>query len=487
MTSRNRQQCRLRVETWSFGRIVDAVDGALEGAHDARPTGVSSDTRTIDDGELFFALRGERFDAHDFLPEAAASGAGGAVVRSGYRRPEDVPDAFPLIRVEEPRSALANLGRGLWREAREEGLHTIDVTGSNGKTTTKELLSAIWSTEGDVYATPGNCNNDVGLPLTLCGLPESCDHLVLEMAANNPGELDQLVRLAPGDERLVTSIGRDHLEGFGSIEGVRRSKSEVFACSDETDLAVVPAAERDRLELDSFAGTIWTFGAEQSADLRMTDYRPVEPESGRFAFQFRTDRDCWTLELGVPGRHNGANLACALSTIAGRGDVPDLEAVQSRLDDVELPGGRWRVSRVEDLEFVDDAYNANPTSVRASFSAFLDAVPRHLGGEVPRIAVLGDMLELGDNADALHREVAAELAGSDELDGLCVVGEFAGEMARGVETADRRDLEVCVCDDAGDVADRLERWRPAFVWLKASRVNELERVVALVRDRYGGE
>lgn len=487
MTGRDAEQRQLRVETWSLDRVADAAGGSVEGAGERRPTGVSSDTRTIEEGELFFALRGERFDAHEFVSEAAEAGARGAVVRAGYRRPTEVPDAFPLIRVERPRSALADLGQALWREAREEGLHTIDVTGSNGKTTTKELLSAIWSTEGEVFATPGNYNNEIGLPLTLCALPEACDHLILEMAANAPGEIEELVRLAPGDERVVTSIGRDHIEGFGSMEGVRRSKSEIFARTDGDELAVVPAAERNRLEFESFAGTVWTFGDERSADLRISGYRPVDRGSGRFEFEYRTEGARWSLELGVPGRHNGANLACALSTMVGRGREPDLAAIQSKLDDVELPGGRWRVSSLGDLKIVDDAYNANPTSVRASFSAFLDAAPQEIDGDVARVAVLGDMLELGDEADALHRQVAAELASCEELAGLCVVGEYADPMARGVEEAGRAELDFCLCDELEEVADRLEHWSPAFVWLKASRANELERVVELLRDRYRDE
>lgn len=486
MTRRKRDSEHLRIQQWPLERVADAVGGRLDGGRDVHPAGVSSDTRTIEEGELFVALRGERFDGHEFVADAVDAGATGAVVRPDYEPPAGVPHSFPLVRVERPREALADLGHALWVEAREEGLHTINVTGSNGKTTTKEMLSAVWSTEGSVFATPGNFNNEIGLPLTLCGLPSRAEHVVLEMGANAPGEIAELIRLAPGEERLITSIGHAHTEGFGSLQGVRRAKSEIFEAGDESALGIVPDSEREHLELGAFPGRIWTFGPGPEADLRLTGYRAVDPEAGRFEVELEVRGERRRLQLGLPGRHNGENLACALSTMVGRGVEPDFDAIQSRLLEIELPGGRWRVSRIGGIEVVDDAYNANPTSVRASFEAFLAADPETFSAEpaVPRIAILGDMRELGDGAERLHREVAAELGAAPELGAFWAIGEYADTMAEAAAGAGPGDeLDVCSCDDPREVAERLEERSPAYVWMKGSRANELEQIVEQLRAR----
>lgn len=473
-----------RIGNWTLGRIAEAVGGALDGESGAAPAGVSTDTRSLDAGELFVALRGPNFDGHDFVEEAARNGAVGAVVFRDFAAEGEFLEGVPLIRVDDTREALAELGRAIWREAREEGLHTIDLTGSNGKTTTKEMLAAIWSTRGEVYSTPGNFNNEIGLPLTLCGLPERCDHLVLEMGANARGEIAGLIRLAPGDERLITSIGLAHTEGFGSVDGIRRAKSEIFEAATSGALAVVPASERSKLRLEAFPGEVWTFGEGSDADLRLVEYSKVEEGSGPFeaVLEWRDRRIC--IELDLPGRHNGRNLACALSTLVARGRTLDVESLEGALREMELPGGRWNRTRREDLSFIDDAYNANPSSVRASFEAFLEVEPDadFDAAKLRRVAVLGEMHELGDEAPRLHREVAGEIAGHSALDAFCAVGEFSESMARAARRISRGDLEVAACRETEEVAEWLLDRRPAFVWMKASRGCALERVIEAVTD-----
>jgi len=490
MSEASRESRPLRVESWGLDRVARAVGGELEHGGSRRPTGVSTDTRTLEEGELFVALRGDRFDGHEFIGESVDEGAVGAVVRQGYQRSSEVPESFPVLRVRDTVEALGALGEALWREAHREGLHTIDVTGSNGKTTTKEMLAAIWATEGSVYSTPGNYNNEIGLPLTLCELPRDVDHLVVELAANAPGEISELIELAPGEERLITSIGRDHLEGFGSVDGVRRSKAEIFEYSDGDTLGVVPAGERERLPLEEMEGNVWTFGSEEAADLRLVDYRRVGGRAGRYLAEFETGRGRRELALDFPGRYNGDNLACALSTMVARGLEPDYGAIQSKLSGIELPGGRWRVSKVGALEVIDDAYNANPTSVRASFSAFLDAEPESIeeGRSVQRIAVLGEMRELGEAAERLHREVAGDLAEAPRIDELLFVGARAEVMAEAaMERRAGGKPRIEVCDEPGEVIDVWRGSSPAFVWLKGSRSNQLERVVEQLRARHRDE
>lgn len=481
-----------RICGWQLGRVAEAVSGevSVSGGAEATIRGVSTDTRSIDDGELFVALRGENFDGHEFVEEAAGGGARGAVVASGYERPDDLAYAFPLIRVDETREALGDLGHAVWQAATDDGLHTVDVTGSNGKTTTKEMLEAIWSTYGRVYATPGNFNNEVGLPLTLCALPDDTDHLILEMGANGPGEISELIRRAPGTERIITSIGYAHTEGFGSIDGIREAKSELFEAADSETLAIVPHEEADRLPMGAFDGRRRTFGRDEEADLQLLDYRMRADERGIFeavydGSAYGPGPERFSVEVGLPGTHNGLNLAAALTTVLGREMALEPEKLSRKLALLDLPAGRWRTTRHGDLAFVDDAYNANPSSVRASFEAFLTTdPPADLGGDRPprRLAVLGEMHELGPEARQWHETVAGELAAHSDLDGFCAVGEFAEPMVDAVETAGHRRLEAVACETPEAAAQWLVDRKPAHVWMKASRANGLERVIDEVSE-----
>jgi len=483
---------RRRICGWSLGRIAEAVAGTVPATDGAgsQVRGVSSDTRTIEDGELFVALRGENFDGHAFVGEAAAAGACGAIVAGSFDRPADVDASFPLIRVDHPREALGDLGHAVWRAATDDGLHTVDVTGSNGKTTTKEMLETIWSTYGRVYATPGNLNNEIGLPLTLCAIPEQADHLVLEMGANAPGEISELIRRAPGTERIITSIGYAHTEGFGSIEGIREAKSEIFECADAETLAIVPHEEAERLPMEGFPGRRRTFGLEHEADFQLRDYRMKDDRRGTFEVvydgsAFGPEYERFAIEIGLPGTHNGLNLAAAVTTVLGRGLALEPEALSRELAVLELPAGRWRTTRHGQLAFVDDAYNANPSSLRASFEAFLATDPPDaLGDKEPpgRIAVVGEMHELGPEADRWHAEVAADLAAEADLDGFCAVGAFADRMIRAAREVDRPSLETAACETPGEAAEWLIARRPAYVWMKASRANGLERVIDEVSE-----
>ncbi len=475
-----------RIASWSFGRVLEAIDGRWVeggGGADRGLRGISTDTRRLEPGEVFVALRGENFDGHDFLEEAVEAGACGAIVEAGFEPSGSVLSEVAVAQVESTRRALADLGHAVWREATDEGLHTVDVTGSNGKTTTKELLRAVWSTRGEVFATPGNLNNAIGLPLTLCALPTRAEHAIFEMGANAPGEISELIEMAPGDERLITSIGVAHTEGFGSVDGIRRAKSEIFERAGSDTRAVVPEGERDRLVLEEFPGEILTFGREAGADLRLVDYRPVGDDSRSRQAVYEgpalggSGGQC-TIRLDLPGSHNGLNLAAALLTLRARGLATEPAELSEALAVIELPGGRWRRWRGGDLAVVDDAYNANPSSVRASFAAFLEATPpEDLADETPRrAAILGEMHELGEEAERWHREVAAELADTPGLDALCAVGEFAEAMKEAARER-REELVVAACAEAEEAAEWLFEQRPAFAWMKASRANGLERVI----------
>lgn len=472
-----------RVAGWRLDTIADAVEGRLvpDSAGEVTPNSVSTDTRRLEPGALFVAIRGERFDGHTFVAEAREKGAVGALVERGADvATPAADDEFAIVEVDDTVEAFSALGASIWQEATESGLHTTLVTGSNGKTTTKELLRLLWAQNDETFATPGNYNNEIGVPITLSRLPETAEHLVLEIGANGPGEIGALVRLAPGSERVVTSIGYDHTEGFGSLEGVRRAKSEIFEASDDETRAVVPATERDELHLEGFPGEVWTFGDDADADVGVVDVRRSE-HGGANEVVLDVEGDEMALPLGLPGRHNARNLAAAVAAVLAAGGEVRADEVADALRSVELPGGRWRRVRVGEVEAIDDAYNANPSSVRASFSAFLECTPEELDGDVPRAAVLGDMAELGDDAESWHRRVAGELAESGAIDAFAAVGEFSDDMAEAaLESAS--DVRVAAFDDAEEVGTWLEERAPIFAWLKASRKTRLEEALEVVDD-----
>jgi murE/murF fusion protein len=475
-----------RIAGWTLEKVAQACGGRLvgEGASALSASGVCSDTRAIGVGELFVALRGDSFDAHDFLDQAQEQGAIAAMVDRS-----DVDTDLPLVVVEDTLAGLTALGQAIWAEATEEGLHTIDVTGSNGKTTVKEMLALVWSSHGDVFATPGNLNNHIGVPLVLCDIPQVCDHLVVELGANAPEEIAHLIGLAPGTERIITSIGVAHIEGFGSVDAIRRAKSEIFEQADHQTTAIVPFAEAEYLIGEDFPGEVITVGFEEGADLRVELLEPDRSADEALRVRMtmsgqRMSGQSLTICLPIPGAHQALNAATALATLIARGVEPSQIRCNAALAELALPSGRWRVVDQGDICFVDDAYNANPSSVRASFEAFMGT---HDPMARARVAIIGEMLELGDDAARWHREVAAAIAATQHLDAFVAVGSFAGQMAEEAEANAAGSLATAGFEHVEDVAHWLDAQvaskGPAFVFLKASRGARLERVVDLMESK----
>jgi murE/murF fusion protein len=471
-----------RIAGWSLEKVAAACDGRLVDAATSglsvsgQPvSGVTSDTRALRAGQLFVALRGENFDAHDFLDQAKAKGAAAVMVDRS-----DVDTDLPMIIVEDTLDGLTALGRAIWREATDEGLHTIDVTGSNGKTTVKEMLALLWGTRGDVFATPGNLNNHIGVPLVLCDLPQICDHLVLELGANAPDEILHLVGLAPGTERIITSIGVAHIEGFGSVDGIRRAKSEIFEHAGAETTAIVPFSEVDNLIAADFCGQVITVGFEEGADLRIELLEPdtASEEALRFDVEYKEHRS--TICLPIPGAHHALNAGTALATLFARGLEPRADLCNAALSKLALPHGRWSVVDRGEVCFIDDAYNANPSSVKASFDAFMGTSDSQ---NRPRVAIIGEMLELGRDATRWHCEVSAAIASRERLDAFVAVGPFAQAMAEAARTNGHAQLEVRGFESVEDAARWLASQGPAFVFLKASRGAKLERVVDLMEPK----
>ena len=417
---------------------------------------ISTDTRALAAGDLFVALKGERFDAHSFLAEARARGAGAAVVRRGTT---PVP-GLPYFEVDDPLVALGALGRAR-RRAFPRGTPVVAITGSSGKTTTKELVAAALAPRYRVHATAANLNNEIGVPLSLLAAPDDAQALVIEAGASVPGEIARLRAVIEPTIAVITTVGFAHVEGFGSLAGVLHEKLSLL---DGVPLAVVGT---DPPELGREARrctrTI-VAGSTPAAELRADSVRL--DEDGRCVLRWRGRE----VTLPLFGLHQGDNAMLALAVAREVG--VEAEAALAGLARVAVLGGRGRVSRQGDLTIIDDTYNANPGSLaRAMESAVQLARARGR----PLAVVVGTMLELGPESARLHAAAAADIVRCEpQLVGA--VGEFAAAFAPYRAQLGERLL---VAEDAAALGPRL---RDALrgnevVLLKASRGVALEQVL----------
>ena len=381
----------------SLKQIAAMVDGRLKG-DDVAVDEVSTDTRTLAPGSLFIALRGERYDAHDFI-SADLPAAAVMVDR-------EVATALPQVIVDDTHDALGRLAAA-WRARLT--MPVIGLTGSNGKTTVKEMIAAILGVKGRVLATKGNLNNDIGLPLSLLAVRPEHDYAVLEMGANHFGEIDYLTKIASPDVALITNAGPAHLEGFGTIEGVSRAKGELFAGLGEDGVAVINADDTyaDYWRSLNAGRRVCTFGLDHEADFH-GDWQPGAPLSLSAA------GGAISIELPLPGRHNASNALAAAAATSAVG--VSLEDIKRGLEAMHAVAGRLQAKiGHKGARVIDDTYNANPASLRAAIE-----VLAAMSGE--RWLVLGDMRELGEDVDALHAQ-AGEQAREAGIDHVYSLGE----------------------------------------------------------------
>jgi UDP-N-acetylmuramoyl-tripeptide--D-alanyl-D-alanine ligase len=444
---------------WTLDRLSQALRDELQPwawpAGTAPLGGVSTDTRSIARGDVFVALRGERFDGHDFLEQAVAAGASAVVV-------DDAPLAsglgIPAFIVADTTHALGALGRW-WR--RTWGGTVVAVAGSNGKTTTKELIRAALATKLGVYATTGNLNNQVGVPLTLLRLPSTTEIAVIEVGTSVPGEVELLRRMVEPNISVVTSVGEEHLEGLGSLEGVLNEEAAIY---DRVEIAIAPASQPEIGEAARKRATKVIEAGVDAGDVR-PDAWGMNPDGTGWA-RFGEA----TVQMKVPGAHNLRNAMLALAVARACG-VPD-EASAAGIGSVEPLDmrGRWLASG--NLTIINDAYNANPASMREAIR-LLDT----LDGARPRVLVLGTMRELGPQAPTLHAEIAGRALSSGAAI-VAGIGEFVEPLVA------KRDERVITAPDVPELWELLASRLPrdAIVMLKASRGVRLERLVPLLEQ-----
>lgn len=447
---------------WTLDRVADALQPLARvnlprGSHPF--TRVWTDTRTIGEGDLFVALVGERFDAHEFLRQAVASGAAGVVVS----RIDVVRDlGVPVFEVEDTLIALGALGR---YRRRAWGKPVVGVVGTNGKTSTKELLKAALGAGLETHATHGNLNNLVGVPLTLLAIPDAADVAVIEMGTNQPGEVARLRAIVEPDVTVVTSIAEEHLEGLGDLAGVMRE--ELAAC-ERVATAIVPAGQPDVVAEARKRARIAIAAGLDDGDVHADQWELGADGRGRLAI------GGVTIEVPLRGVHNLRNTMLALA--AARGLGVSWEQAARGIQAMPVPPMRSNVENVGRVTLVNDAYNSNPGSARAALELL-----QHAGRGRQRVAILGTMLELGPSGPALHEALAREALASP-IEIVAGLGEFAAALERASNGA--MNERLVTGSDVDSLWNRLvSRLEPdAVILLKASRGVRLEQLVPKIKE-----
>lgn len=446
---------------------ASAIAGELVG-ESAQFSGVSTDTRTLHGGELFFALKGENFDGHDMCAEALSKGAVACVVS---RRSQA---QYPQVIVQDTRASLGRLA-SYWRGKHE--LKIVAITGSNGKTTVKGMVAAILGGVGQVLATEGNFNNDIGLPRTLFKLGAEHQFAVLEMGANHQGEIAQLASLAEPKVGVVTLCAPAHLEGFGSIEGVAKAKGEMFSALPNDGIAIINADDKFYDYWCDVAGKRQrlSFGIEnEHADLRAVDIVSNGIGAG-MSFNLQMEGQLTAVQIPHDGVHNVMNaLAAAAASLA----------VGCRLEDVvaglavsDIVAGRLNVHQLNpSTRLIDDTYNANPTSLIA-------AAKVAVGSGDDTWVVLGEMAELGTESAMLHADCGRDLH-SLGVKKLFTYGEIAAAASEAFgETGSSFSSKEKLLEKLKEQLGKLENDVPVTILVKGSRAMYMETVVeGLLRD-----
>ena len=461
---------------WTETELVAAFGAAPSAPMSGRVSGVSIDSRTLEAGDLFFAIRGDAHDGHDHVARAFEAGASAAIVLR--ERGTELATFGPVFAVEDPLKAMERLG--VAARARSEA-KIVGVTGSVGKTTAKEMLRAMLAACGLTHASAASYNNHWGVPLTLARLPKDARFAVIEMGMNHAGEIAPLTRMARPHVALVTTIAPVHMEYLGSIEAIANAKAEIFLGLEPHGTAVLnhdaPQFERLREAAASRGARILSFGRGVDCDARLLD---VEAINGGSRVSARVSGRELAFELGAPGVHMAQNaLGALLSADALGADVQACAAALRPFSPQKGRGERFLLPTPDGpATIIDESYNANPASMRAALALLAAAKP---GPKGRRIAVIGDMLELGPKAEAMHAELAADLSANhvDLLFG-------AGPLTRALYEAAPASMRAAWTERSSELTDEVARTLRGgdIAMVKGSNGSRMGPLVAALRDRF---
>ena len=465
-------------DPWSVSNVLEATGGRLV-IGDAKTglKGISTDSRTLESDELFVAISGENFDGHQFVNEILKRGAGGAVVAETYVDSVlPVQDGPCVVAVPDPLKALGDLAAF---HRRRSDASVVAITGTNGKTTTKEMTATMLGQTFSVLKTAGNFNNLVGLPLTLLDLNNNHEWAVLEIAMNHPGEIARLTAISKPDVGVITNIEAGHLEGVKDLDGVMRAKGELLEGLGEQGTAVLNIDDQRICRLaEQFDGRVISFGIHSSAEVWAT---PVSQAATHCSFDLSWYDESIRVRLGIPGKGAIYN-ALAAAAVGFRLGLSFQEVKDGLETTVTLPGRMEIITLHGGIHLINDTYNANPGSMTQAIETLCQ-----LKGNGRGIFIAGDMLELGDHARSAHKELGIAVARGG-IASLYATGTFARTLADGAVGAGM-DPEKIFVGNQEDILDALKgRLGPGdWVLVKGSRLMAMEKVVEGLKGQIEGE
>lgn len=454
---------------FTLDEIVRATGAAASGGNGTVFADVTTDTRTIGKGALFVALKGERFDGEDFLQKAQEAGAAGVLVSDGCAQEKTEDLSVPVLRVPDTLKAYQQIAHA--HRARFS-LPVVAITGSNGKTTTKDLTASVLGANFPVLRTEANFNNEIGLPKTLLGLREEHRAAVVEIGMRGLGQIEALAPMAEPTVGVVTNVGETHIELLGSIENIAKAKAEMVEAIPAGGTVVLNADDPRVSAMRDMAAkgvSVLTFGENEDADVRGTEIEQDGMET-RFTAIF-PDGKKQAYRLPLPGRHNVSNALAALAVGHALGLSP--EAMAAGLAAPAMSGARFACEKRGDWTIINDAYNASPLSMSAAIRTMKEVAPGR------RVAVLGDMLELGDVAKTAHRRVGEELAASGAA-ALVTRGPLGEEIAAGAEAAGMTEVYRCASHEEAAATLKKILHPGDTVLFKGSHGMQMDKIIELL-------
>lgn len=460
--------------------VLKATNGTLiSGKPETAFYGISTDSRSIERGNLFIALKGDHFDGHDFAETVFKEGAAGILIHDDKKISHlQVDKNFTVMKVADTLFALGDLAHA-WRK--RFSIPVIGVTGSSGKTTTKEMISSIAGRKKNILKTEGNLNNLIGLPQTIFHLTDQHEMMILEMGTNTKGEIKRLTQIAEPGIGLITNIGPAHLEGFGSLEAVREEKSNLFENMPSSGIAVVNLDDEAVVGAsEKWHGKKITFSMSPNADVTVKD---IEKNGAKgMSFNLIIHGDVQKTDIKIVGLHHVYNAMASASAASAAGF--DIRTISEGLNAFRPFSGRMEITKLRNSSFLlDDSYNANPASVREALMTLKDLKAGHNG-----YVFLGDMLELGAKAEEMHRKIGMLMA-TIGVNALFLQGDFADVTKDGAIEGGMAPENIFFLSAGDDFIDYLKKYLKKGDWIlvKGSRRMKMEKIASRICDDFGIE